>query len=152
MRNRLHRWVAAIGYELTLAVGAVGGWQRFCVMVLHALLLPATKGGLAAKSHFLFSVFRNIHPHAHSHAHTWKTVRSSDGFDYTCLFWCAANDSCVHKYQNMELNRVFRAVDAFDKILANGLSFRLMEFVMAIFQPNRNRIDIKCNFFLSFFD
>lgn len=159
MQNRLH-WTSCCCSRLSL--GGVGGWQRFCVMVLHALLLVvrAAKGGLSTKSHFLF-----LHSEKYTHMRTRYAkngVRShgSGGpfnwFDYTCLFWREANASCVHKYQNMELNRISVWSMPLTKYIGKGIIFSIDGVCDGDFSTEPKPHDIKCILFsffsLSFFD
>lgn len=105
-----------------------------------------------------FSPFRKIHPHAHSAlgSHTLRRTVSAGFIRWVRLhlFVLTWNEwfvrSQISKYG---INSCFRLVDAIDEnISAKGLSFRLMEFVMAIFQSNRNHtISNVFSFFFFFF-
>lgn len=106
----LHRCAGAVGW--------CGCWQRFCAMVLHALLLVRRghKRRISNEKPFSFLHCGNLptcalgltRTHAYMESGSFGSIGlPSDGFDYTCLFGCDAQ--CFERPQNikiLELNRV----------------------------------------------
>lgn len=107
---------------------------------------------------FSFSPFRKIHPHAHS---VCEKRRSVAWFGWS-VQWVRLHlfvltwSECVHKYQNMELNRVSVWSMPLTKYIGKGIIFSIDGVCDGDFSTEPKPHDIKCILFsffsLSFFD